>query len=280
VDGADRVVAPVVLTVAGFDPSGGAGIIADVKTIHSFGCRPVAAITSLTFQNSAAFFGAINETAESLRAQLLPVIEESQIAAVKIGMLPTAEMVREIVALMREHSLPAPVVDPVMRATAGQDLVEEDAIEVFMGELMPLARLLTPNIPEAEKLTGLTIIDEDDMRAAATRLRMMGARAVLVKGGHLPRQRSEVRSQKSEEIQRDAIDVLDDDGEVTVFRGEWIEAPAVRGTGCILSAAIAACLAKKMMLSDAISAAKQFVREAIEKAGPEHRFAGPGGASI
>jgi hydroxymethylpyrimidine kinase/phosphomethylpyrimidine kinase len=263
VDRADKEVAPVVLTVAGFDPSGGAGIIADIKTIQSFGCRPVAAITSLTFQNSAAFFGAIYETAESLRAQLLPVIEESQIAAVKIGVLPTAETVREIVSLMREHSLPAPVVDPVMRATSGQHLIEEDAIEVFMSELMPLARVLTPNIPEGERLTGLTIANEDDMHAAATRLREMGARAALVKGGHLPRQRSEFGGQTSD---FHAIDVLDEDGEVIIFRDEWIDAPNVRGTGCMLSSAIAACLAKGANLEESIRLARQFVADQIRRA--------------
>ena len=266
-DRADKV-APVVLTVAGFDPSGGAGIIADIKTIQSFGCRPVAAITSITLQNSTAFFGAIHETPESLRAQLLPVIEEGQIAAIKIGMLPTAEMVCEIGALIHENNLPAPVVDPVMRATSGQDLIEEDAIEVLMSELMPLARLLTPNIPEAERLTGLTIANEDDMRAAATRLREMRGRAVLVKGGHLPRQRSEVGSQRVPGRTSDceAIDVLDEDGEVTAFRDEWIHAPNVRGTGCMLSSAIAACLAKGANLEESIRLARQFVADQIRRA--------------
>ena len=262
-DHADKVVVPVVLTVAGFDPSGGAGIIADIKTIQSFGCRPVAVITSLTFQNSAAFFGAIHETAQSLRAQLLPVIEENQIAAVKIGMLPTAEVVCEIVALMRENSLPAPVVDPVMRATSGQDLIEDDAMEVFMSELMPLARLVTPNIPETEMLTGFTIANEDDMRAAASRLRALGARAVLVKGGHLPSRRSEDGGQRSD---HEAIDVLDEDGEVTAFRDEWIDAPNVRGTGCMLSSAIAACLAKGANLEESVRLARQFIADQIRQA--------------
>src|SRR6266849_2354454 len=151
---------PIVLTIAGFDPSGGAGIVADIKTFVRFGCRPVAAITSLTFQNSAGVFGVTHETAASLRAQLLPVVEEHRIAAVKIGMLPTAEMVLEVARLIAEADLPAPVVDPVLRSTSGYQLSEEDAIEALRSELMPLAYLITPNIAEAEKLAGLTITSE------------------------------------------------------------------------------------------------------------------------
>src|SRR5437868_7997901 len=122
---------PVVLTVAGFDPSGGAGIIADVRTILHFGCRPVAAITSLTFQNRERVFGAIHESAHSLRAQLLPVIEESPVAGVKLGMLPTAEIVSEIARMIRAQTLPPPVIDPVMCSSSVFELVEQDAIEAL-----------------------------------------------------------------------------------------------------------------------------------------------------
>src|SRR5437763_12260652 len=116
---------PVVLTIAGFDPSGGAGIIADIRTFVHFGCRPTAAITSLTFQNSQGVFGAIHESASSLRAQILPIVEEYKVAAVKIGMLPTAELVREVTVLIDEKRLPAPVVDPVLQASSGHRLSEE-----------------------------------------------------------------------------------------------------------------------------------------------------------
>lgn len=277
---------PVVLTVAGFDPSGGAGIIADIKTLVSFGCRPVAAITSLTFQNSNGVFGAVHQNAESLRAQILPMVDEFRIAAIKTGMLPTREIVLEVARLIRERNLPPPVVDPVLRSTSGYELIEANAIDVLIDELMPLARLITPNIPEAEKLTDLHIEDEAGMRAAACKLREMGARAVLIKGGHLE-QRSEGSGQRSErgssptpgspagqpgwggpvrEGSERAIDVLDDQGQVTVFRGEWIEAAPVRGTGCILSAAIAACLAQAVELKESVGLAKQFVADAIRNA--------------
>ena len=244
----------VVLTIAGFDPSGGAGIIADVRALMAFGCRPAAAVTSLTFQNSETVFGSIHQTAESLRAQIFPLVKEFQIAAVKIGMLPTRELVLEVARLLRETSLPAPVVDPVLHSSSGYELMEPAAREVWLTELMPLARLITPNIPEAERLTGSPIKNESDMHAAAAKLREAGARAVLVKGGHLP------------VLQSEAIDVLDDDGTVTVFRGVWIDGPPVRGTGCMLSAAIAAGLAVDMSLQESVSAARSFVAGVMRSA--------------
>jgi len=266
---------PAVLTIAGFDPSGGAGIIADVKTFQAVGCRPLAAITSLTFQNSQGIFGAIHQSAESLRSQVLPIIEEFRIAAVKIGMLPTIEIVFAVARLVREMNLPAPVVDPVLRSSSGDELMAEAAIEVMLSELMPLARVITPNIPEAETLTGLKIKNEDEMREAARKLREMGARAVLIKGGHL-NERSEVRGQRSVDLvehvhpvhdkSRQAIDVLDDQGQITVFRGEWIDSTPVRGTGCMLSSAIAALLAQRMPLEESVRAAKKFVADAIRYA--------------
>ena len=249
---------PVILTIAGFDPSGGAGLIADIRTIVAFGCTPVAAITSLTLQNSTGVFGTIHQTPESLRAQILPVVKEFRIAAVKIGMLPTRESVLEVTRLLQETKIPAPVVDPVLRSTSGHELMEPEAREVWLSELMPLARLITPNIPEAETLTGMSIANEPDMREAARKLREMGAPAVLIKGGHL-QERSEVKDERS------AMDVLDDHGNVLVFRGEWIDSPPVRGTGCMLSSAIAASLGLGMDLQDSVGAAKRFVAEAIRK---------------
>ena len=256
----DSTFAPVLLTIAGFDPSGGAGIIADIKTFVSFGCRPAAAITSLTFQNSEGVFGAAHETADSLRAQILPIVEESRIGAMKTGMLPTSEIVLEVARVIRELDLPAPVVDPVVRSSSGYELMEADAIEALMDKLLPLARVITPNIPEAERLTGLRIADEEGMHTAAGKLRAMGAPAVLIKGGHLG-QGSEVRGQGS-----GVVDILDDGGRVTVFRDDWIDAPPVHGTGFMLSAAMAACLARGSELSESVQLARQFVGDAIRAA--------------
>jgi len=258
---------PIALTIAGLDPSGGAGIIADVSTFVQFGVRPAAAITSLTFQNSERVFGATHETANSLRAQILPVVEEGRIAAVKIGMLPTADLVVEIARLLTETDLPAPIVDPVLQSTSGYALMEKEAVEALVTELMPLTRLLTPNIPEAETLTGLQIVDEADMREAAAMIRAMGAQAVLIKGGHL-----------ANESERRAIDLLDSEEDVKVLSGEWIESPPVRGTGCILSSAVAACLARGMSLEESVVAGKKFVTETIRHdAGLTQRVAGDSG---
>jgi hydroxymethylpyrimidine kinase/phosphomethylpyrimidine kinase len=262
---------PTVLTIAGFDPSGGAGIIADVRTFVHFGCRPTAAITSLTFQNSEGVFGAVHETAQSLRAQILPIVQESRIDAVKVGMLPTAELMREVAGLIRAGQLPAPVIDPVIQSSSGHRLMEDEAFEVFVTELLPLSRLVTPNIPEAEKLAGVNIGGEDEMRQAAARIRELGARSVLIKGGHL-KQGAAVECQESgrgisptvREGSVQAIDVLDDQGQVEIFRGEWIDGLSVRGTGCMLSSAIVACLSKGMSLAESVSAAKTFVAAEIQ----------------
>jgi hydroxymethylpyrimidine/phosphomethylpyrimidine kinase len=257
---------PRVLTIAGFDPSGNAGIIADVKTISAFGCAPAAAMTSLTFQNSAGVFGANHQTAESLTSQILPVTQQFRIAAVKIGMLPTRELVLAVARLLRETNIPAPVVDPVLQSSSGYELMEAEARPVWLAELMLLARVITPNIHEAATLTGMIIQNESDMRAAAIALRERGARAVLVKGGHLDR-RSATGDRKSEQRgPRQAFDLLDDNGTVTEFRGDWIEAPPVRGTGCMLSSAIAAGLSHGLGLAEAVGAAKRYVADVIRAA--------------
>lgn len=243
---------PVVLTIAGLDPSGGAGIVADIKTIAAFGCFPVAAITSITFQNAQRVFGAEHQSAATLRAQIEPIITDAHVAAVKTGMLPTAEIVKEVVRLFRDEDLPAPVVDPVMISTSGHDLIGDEAFQILKNNLLPLARLVTPNIPEAERLAGFPINSEADMKRAAEAIKLLGAPAVLVKGGH--------RS----ELQADAVDILiDDAGRFTTFREVYIDVGEVHGTGCTLSAAIAANLALGLSLIDAIDAAKKYLTEQI-----------------
>lgn len=245
---------PIALVIAGLDPSGGAGLIADVRTLAHFKVQPMGVITSLTFQNSERVFGAIHESAESLRAQILPLAQEGRIAAVKIGMLPTVDLVLEVARLLTETELPAPVIDPVIQSTSGYQLMEKDAIDALITELMPLGRLLTPNIPEAQLLTGEEILNEADMREAAATIRAMGAHSVLIKGGHLP------------DRSTPAIDVLDAEDQVVVFQGEWIDAQPVRGTGCMLSSAIAACLARDMSLEDSVRAGKDFVAQVMRQA--------------
>jgi hydroxymethylpyrimidine kinase/phosphomethylpyrimidine kinase len=248
----EKAAAPAVaLTIAGFDPSGGAGVVADIKTFTAFGCFGTAAVTSLTFQNTTGVFGAAHQTASTVRAQVMAVVEDFKVACAKTGMLPTREIIEEVARLFREEALPAAVVDPVVRSTSGYDLIDDAALGVLIRELLPLARLLTPNIPEAERITGLQITDEEGMRRAALRIREMGAPAVLVKGGHLT---------------GEALDLLDDRGRVTVFRGERIETTSTHGTGCTLAAAIAACLGQGMSLEEAVGTAKRFVTNAIRSA--------------
>src|SRR5690349_16173557 len=158
---------PVVLTIAGLDPSGGAGIVADIKTIAALGCFPAAALTSITFQNTIGVFGAEHQTAATLRSQVRPVVQDLTVAAAKTGMLPTAEIVAEVARLFAEEDLPSPVVDPVVVATSGDVLIDDAAFQILKTKLFPLARVVTPNIPEAEKLAGFTIKSEADMRRAA-----------------------------------------------------------------------------------------------------------------
>jgi len=254
---------PVALTIAGFDPSGGAGVLADVRTFGAFGLTAVAAITSLTFQNDREFFGAVHQTAESVRAQIEPLLK-ANIHSAKTGMLPTREVVREVARLFRDEDLPAPVVDPVLISSAGNRLMDEDAIAVLIKELFPLSRLVTPNIPEAETLTGMRITSEAEMRMAAAQIRKMGAPAVLVKGGHLV-QEAEGRAQEQGNDSKLSIDVLDDDGMVTVLSEERVEGVVLHGSGCILSAAIAAGLGNGMPLEQAVAAAKSFVLKEFRK---------------
>ena len=243
---------PVVLTIAGLDPSGGAGIVADIKTIAAFGCFPAAAITSITFQNAQRVFGAEHQSAEILHAQVEPIFADARVAAAKTGMLPTAEIVREVVRLFREEELPAPVVDPVMISTSGHDLIGDEAFQLLKRELLPVACLVTPNIPEAERLAGFAIRSEYDMRRAAEVIRSVGASAVLIKGGH-----------RSESL-ADAVDILlDDVGVFTEFRETRIDVGEVHGTGCTLSAAIAANLANNLSLFDAVAFAKTYVTDQI-----------------
>jgi hydroxymethylpyrimidine/phosphomethylpyrimidine kinase len=189
--------------------------------------------------------------------------------------------VNEVAHLFRENKLPAPVVDPVMVSSSGMRLMAEEALETFIAELLPLARLVSPNISEAQTLSGLPITSEAAMLEAAKIIRGLGAGAVLIKGGHLGEQKAIGSGQKAagEEasgmralsarpsaIPEDAIDVLDDDGTVTVFRAEFIPGAKLHGSGCMLSAAIAAGLGKKMSLEDSVRQAKDFVLNELRSA--------------
>jgi hydroxymethylpyrimidine/phosphomethylpyrimidine kinase len=258
---------PVCLTIAGLDPSGGAGIIADIKTFFAFGCFPAAAVASLTFQNTLGVFGAEHQTAATVRSQVQPVIDDLGVDALKTGMLPTREVITETAAMIRENDLKNIVVDPVVRSTSGFDLIDNEALRAIINDLFPLADIITPNIPEAERITGIAIESDDDIIAAAAQMRAFGARNVLIKGGHV--KNAEWRMKNGESNASKARDFLFVGGEVHVFESDFLDTTATHGTGCTLAAAITANLALGKSLIEAVEIAKAFVHRAIATA-PGH----------
>jgi len=252
---------PRALTIAGSDPSGGAGIQADLKTFAVFGVYGMSAITALTAQNTRGVSGIHTAPAEFVRLQIATVAADIGIDATKTGMLPTAEIVRAVAAAVRDHHLAPLVVDPVMIASSGAALCDDDAHAMVLRELVPLAALVTPNTHEATALTGVTIRSIDDMRTAARALVDRGARAVLVKGGHLDGS--------------DAVDIFDDGVAVRELRTPRLQTPHTHGTGCQLSAAITASLAMGLSLFAAVERAKQFITVAIGEGLPIGQGSGP-----
>jgi hydroxymethylpyrimidine kinase/phosphomethylpyrimidine kinase len=255
---------PICLTIAGLDPSGGAGIVADIKTFSRFGCFAAAAVTSLTFQNTTGVFGAVHQTADAVRRQIEPVLDDYTIAAVKTGMLPTREMIETVAAIITERNLKNIVVDPVVRSTSGYDLIDDAALAALIENLFPLADVITPNLPEAERIAQMKIAGEEEIVAATEKMRSLGARNVLIKGGHLVNAECGVRS--AESGIRKAVDYLFIDGNLQTFEAKFIDTTATHGTGCTLAAAIAANLALGKDLADAVRIAKDFVTEAIRTA--------------
>ncbi len=247
---------PVCLTIAGLDPSGGAGVIADIKAFRAFGCFGAAVVTSLTFQNTTGVFGAEHISAENVLRQAEPVFDDYTVAAVKTGMLPSGETVKTVSRLFAERGVTELIVDPVVRSTSGFDLIDDGTLKVLIRELFPLARLVTPNIPEAERITGIKIVDKESMEKAGRSIRSMGAENVLIKGGH---------AIQTDDDQR-AIDTLFANDGVHSFEADLIRTTATHGTGCTLSAAIAANLALGRSLEEAVDLSKQFVKEAIRQA--------------
>lgn len=251
---------PVCLTIAGLDPSGGAGVIADIKTFSAFGCFATAAVASITFQNTTGVFGAAHQTAETLRRQIEPIIEDYEIAALKSGMLPTREIIEETARLVKENNLTNFVVDPVVRSTSGFDLIDDKALQSLIENLFPLADVITPNLPEAERIANLKIENEKDIERAAKIMRNFGAKNVLIKGGHF--YEKETRKTQSKK----AKDYLFIGENLYVYESDFIETDATHGTGCTLAAAITANLALGKTLTEAVGTAKRFVTEAIRRA--------------
>ena len=250
---------PVALTIAGSDPTGGAGLQADLKTFHQFGVYGEAVATLITVQNSVRVSRVEVLSAGLVRQQIEAVLEDIPPAAAKTGALGSTAIVRALALAARRFEFPL-VVDPVVFSTQGTPLLPAPAVRCLAEELLPLAALVTPNIPEATALTGIAIRGAEDARRAVLRLSEMGARAVLLKGGHLP---------------GDPVDLLFDGSAWHEFAAPRIVTPHTHGTGCAYSAAITACLARGVALPEAVARAKRWLTEAIRTNPGLGRGAGP-----
>ena len=242
---------PIALTIAGSDSGGGAGIQADLKTFHAHGVFGTSAVTAITAQNTLGVTAVHSIPLGVVRAQIEAVVSDLPPQALKSGMLATAELVEAVADAVESHGLPNFVLDPVMVATSGDRLLEADAEASLAARLLPLASVVTPNLHEAQILTGLEVRSVPEMRTAARALVELGAGAALVKGGHLG---------------GDAVDLLWDGSEERLWRKPHLDTPHTHGTGCTLSAAIAAGLARDLPLINATERAVQWVARAIASA--------------
>jgi hydroxymethylpyrimidine/phosphomethylpyrimidine kinase len=258
---------PVVLTIAGFDPSSGAGVTADIKTIAAHGCYGVACITAMTAQSTAGVRrveavdpALVTDTLQELAADI-------PIAAVHIGMLGTGKVVRAVAEFLGQRSgrekLPNVVLDPVLKSSSGANLLDAAGIKLLVEKLLPLAHVITPNVDEASTLTGLQVTDLDEMKSAAAKLHGMGSAAVVITGGHLEK----------------AIDLLSfttkSGVEQEVFRAERQRSNSTHGTGCAFATAMACHLALDRGLAEAALLAKTYVTAAIAAGHPLGRGTGP-----
>jgi hydroxymethylpyrimidine/phosphomethylpyrimidine kinase len=245
-------VPPILLTIAGFDPSCGAGVAADLKTFAAHGCYGVAAITSLTVQNTVGVEAVHNTPSAELREQLEVLVKDGDIAAVKIGMLGNRGNAVVVAEFLDAHKFAQVVHDPVMKSSSGSELLDAGGVNYVVAELLKRASVITPNVPEAEILTGITIKEVADMEAAARKLVEMGAKAVIVKGGHMEK----------------PTDVVFDGKEMSQLGGDKVKLDNTHGTGCTFASALTAQLAAGRGLVEAATLAKAYVMKAIEKAYP------------
>ena len=237
------------LSIAGSDCSGGAGIQADIKTMTMHGVYAMSVITALTAQNTTGVRAIQQSTPDFLKQQIDAVFEDIYPDAVKIGMVASGALIRVIADRLKFYDARNVVVDPVMVASAGSSLMKHNAVQTLTRELLPIAAVVTPNIPEAQVLSGVTIAAKEDMIAAAKRIGDSYHCAVLLKGGHRV---------------NDANDLLYADGETCWFEGRRIENPNTHGTGCTLSSAIASNLAKGFTLTESVQRAKTYISGALE----------------
>lgn len=242
----------IALTIAGSDSGGGAGIQADLKTFHQFGVFGTSVLVAITAQNTRGVRAVHPVPVEMVQAQMAALAEDLPPAGIKTGMLATRELVEAVAQGIQRHGFPNYVLDPVMVATSGDRLLDRDAERTIAERLVPLATVVTPNLDEARILTGLAVETPDQMEAAGRALVRLGARAALIKGGHLDG--------------GEVVDVLVTAGEVHRFRHPRIATTSTHGTGCTLSAGIAAGLARGRPLAQAVAEALDFVHRAIQQA--------------
>lgn len=238
-----------VLTIAGSDCSGGAGIQADIKTISAHKMYAMSVITALTAQNTVKISGIHDVPPDFVSMQMDSIFTDIFPDSVKTGMLLNAEIIKAVSDRLRHYGAKNIVIDPVMVSTSGRKLLSDDAIEAMTKNLLPLAALTTPNIPEAEVLSGINIKDPDGMIDAAVRISSQAGTPVLVKGGHL---------------ECAAVDILCENGIISTFSSERVKNPNTHGTGCTLSSAIACGLAKGLKLTESIKAAKEYLTGALK----------------
>lgn len=244
-----------VLTIAGSDPSSGAGIQGDLQTILAHDTNPLCVLTAITAQNSKTVAAVEAVEIQLLVQQLTAIKEDFEIHGIKTGLLPTVDCVKEVVAFRKSIGSGMPLVaDPVLSASTGNTLVSENVLDAFMSDLLPLCSLITPNAKEAQQLTGRKINSPSDAKEAGAQLVMSGANAVLIKGGHFS--------------ENHATDVLVTKTEQVVIEGKSVEDTDVHGTGCALASAIACRLAKNEGLESAIRGAKEYVTAGIRDAYP------------
>jgi len=242
---------PRVLIIAGSDSSGGAGIQADIKTCAAFGVYSATAITAVTAQNTMGVQQVKVMPAELVRAQIRSVLSDTGADVIKIGMLGNAEII-DVVAEEIEEADAFVILDPVMVATSGDTLLEESAVKLLKNKLLPLADLVTPNVPEAELLTDIKITDVDDLNKAGDALLKMNVYAALMKGGHLDG--------------KSVVDVLVSEEGANIMSGPRLHTRHTHGTGCTLASAVAACMALGAPLDEAVMSAREFVFQAIKTA--------------
>lgn len=251
---------PVAMTIAGSDSGGGAGVQADLKTFSALGVYGASTLTAITAQNTVAVTAVHEIPVEIIAAQIEAVVTDIGVDAVKTGMLSSPAIVQVVAREVQRHGVANLVVDPVMVAKSGDALLREEAVDSVRTQLLPLAALATPNLPEAETLTGMTISSEQDVKEAAARILGMGARAVVIKGGHR---------------EGPASDLFYDGNDFAEFTSERIDTVNTHGTGCTFASAAAAGLAQGMTVLDAVAQAKRYVTEAIRNSYPLGRGHGP-----